>query len=76
METTKSLEYGKCQETWKRPNSLSTECSYKHEKRQNPLNTEIMTFVTDRQTHTQLLLYINHHHNHDHDDGTHGHSAM
>ena len=45
-------------ETWKRPNSLSTEFSYKHEKRQNPLNTEIMTFVTD----TQLLLYINHHH--------------
>ena len=52
METTKSLEYGMCQETWKRPNSLSTECSYKHEKQRNPLNIEIMTFA-DRHTDTQ-----------------------
>ena len=55
METTKSLEYGKCQETWKRPNSLSTECSYKRVKRPNPLNTEIMTFVTNK--HTAPIIY-------------------
>ena len=30
--------------------------------RQNPLNTEIITFVPDRQTDRQFLLYINHHH--------------
>ena len=48
--------YEKCQETWKRPIPLSTECVWKHEERPNPLNTEIMTFVTN----TQLLLYINH----------------
>ena len=50
----------KCQETWKRPIPLSTECSYKPVKRPNPLNREIMTFVT--HTHRQLLLYINHIH--------------
>ena len=50
MEMAKSFEYGKCQETWKRPIPLSTECSYKRLKRPNPLNTEIMTFVTNTQT--------------------------
>ena len=58
METTKSLEYGKCQETWKRPNSLSTECSYKHEERPIPLSTEIMTFVTHRHTNRQTAPII------------------
>ena len=34
------------------------ECVYKQEKQQNPLNTESKHF-RDRQTFTQLLLYIN-----------------
>ena len=37
-----------CQETWKRPIPLSTECSYKREKQPNLLNTESKHF---RDTH-------------------------